>query len=467
MNRTVTILGGGPAGLALAFYAHRAGLPFLLLEGAPVVGGLCRTFQCGPHRYDAGAHRFHDRDANVTRDVRALGVDLAAVDAPSQILAAGRFLPFPPRPLAWLRGRGIVEGTRVAADLLRARVRSRPERTFEDYAVNRYGRRLAQPLLLDYSAKLWGRPCRELAPEVATRRLSGMTLASLLVETLLPQHASRHLDGTFLYPHLGYGAITDALAASLPPEGIRTTHAVTGFDVARGRVRTVHVAGRAPIPVGDRVVSTLPLPALVRLLGRALPDCAHRAAAALQFRHVRIVFLRLGVPRCTPNATVYLPDPTLVVSRVSEPRNRSASMAPAGETSLVCEVPCSAGDEVYGLDDTTLARRVIAELAGVGLVAPQTVLEWRHHLLGHAYPVYDLQYADRVQEIRDALRMLGNLDVLGRAGAFWYSHLHDQLRAAKDWVWSHHAAGGAPAVPQGLATHDEIGGEAVPRTASA
>ena len=57
----LVILGGGPAGLGVAFYAHRAGLPFVLLEGSSQLGGMCRTLQCGKHLYDCGAHRFHDR----------------------------------------------------------------------------------------------------------------------------------------------------------------------------------------------------------------------------------------------------------------------------------------------------------------------------------------------------------------------------------------------------------------------
>jgi protoporphyrinogen oxidase len=54
---SLTILGGGPAGLGLAFYAHRAGLPFVLVEASPELGGMCRTFRCDDHLYDSGAHR--------------------------------------------------------------------------------------------------------------------------------------------------------------------------------------------------------------------------------------------------------------------------------------------------------------------------------------------------------------------------------------------------------------------------
>ena len=74
------------------------------------------------------------------------------------------------------------------------------------------------------------------------------------------------------------------------------------------------------------------------------------------------------------------------------------------------------------------------ELEQLGLVKSSRLLEWRHHVLPHAYPVYVLDYAASVERIIDALRPIANLDTLGRAGRFVYGHLHDQLRVAKDYV---------------------------------
>ena len=102
MNQ-LTILGGGPAGLGAAFYAHRANLPFVLFERSGTLGGMCRTFRHGEHSYDSGAHRFHARDQEVTRDlVELMGDELVAVDAPSIVWDHGRFIDFPPTPLSVL-----------------------------------------------------------------------------------------------------------------------------------------------------------------------------------------------------------------------------------------------------------------------------------------------------------------------------------------------------------------------------
>jgi len=432
----LAILGGGPAGLGAAFYAHRAGLPFDLYEGSSELGGMCRTLRSGDHLYDRGAHRFHERDPDITRDVvELMGDELVRVRAGSAILDGGRYIDFPPTPLNVMFAYGFREAGRICLDLLRAGWRRREAPvTFEDFAVRRFGETLARRILLNYSAKLWGLPTDQLSPDIATRRLQGMTLRSLLYELVFPGGKTEHIDGTFLYPRGGYGRIADALAAALPPESIHTGFAVERLECEGGAVRRIHFSGGGARDIEDRVVSTLPLPFLVGLLGGALPEPVRAAASRLRFRHVRLLFLRLARARVSERASIYIPDPAFCVSRISEPKNRSAAMSPADETSLIVEAPCYRGDAVERLSDEEFSRRVIGELSDLGLVEPGEVLESRPHFIPNAYPVCAHGYARDVGVIREALASIGNLETLGRAGRFVYSHLHDQLRFGKDCV---------------------------------
>jgi protoporphyrinogen oxidase len=434
----LTILGGGPAGLAVAYYAHRAGLPFVLFEAADETGGMCRTLACGEHLYDLGAHRFHDRDPEVTRDVVALmGADLLRVDAPSAIWDRGRFIDFPPTPLNAMFAYGPRVAARIALDLLRSGARRRrPAATFEDFAVRRFGETLARRILLDYSAKLWGVPTGQLSPDVATRRLQGMTLRTLLYELVFPggKGKTRHIDGTFLYPRRGYGQIVETLVRTLPRDSIRTGHRVERLECQGGSLKRIHFAGGSRHDVDGRVISTLPLPRLVTMLGDAAGAPAVTAASRLRFRHVRLLFLRLSRPRLSDKASIYIPDPAFCVSRISEPRNRSASMAPKGETAVVVEAPFFAGDAVGRLSAVEFAGRIVGELAALRLLDPRDVLESREHLLANAYPVYENGYGPNVQAVLESIEGIENLDTLGRAGRFVYSHLHDQLRFGRDYV---------------------------------
>jgi len=137
----------------VAFYANRAALPFLLYEKSPQLGGLCRTLKSGEHSYDCGAHRFHDRDADITRDIRAmLGDELVAVNAPSKIYDRGRFIDFPPTPLnALFSGFNLREAGRIGIELIRSRRRASPPASFADFAIAQFGETLARRFVAQVS----------------------------------------------------------------------------------------------------------------------------------------------------------------------------------------------------------------------------------------------------------------------------------------------------------------------------
>jgi protoporphyrinogen oxidase len=425
----LTILGGGPAGVGVAFYAQRAGVPFTLFEKSAELGGMCRTLRHGEHLYDCGAHRFHDQDGEITRDVLELmGDEMLAVDAPSKVWDRGRFVDFPPTPLNAILSRSPLEVWRIGVEMLRAHLQPRECVSFEDFAISQFGETLARRIALNYSEKLWG------LPNIATRRLKGITLRSLFFELIFPRKKTSHIDGAFLYPRRGYGRIVQNLESTLPRESIRLAHEIVRIQCERGTIaRILFSDGHALEPRG-RVVSTLPLTVLVKFLGEQMSDEARQAATRLRFRQIRIFFLRLKRPQLSANASIYIPDPEFCISRLYEPRNRSAALAPAGETSVVVEVPCFLDDPIQRMPNEDLAERVVTELVALGLVNRAEVVEWKHHFLANAYPVYSLDYSRDVRIITEELARISNLSTIGRAGLFLYSHLHDQLRLAKDYV---------------------------------
>jgi protoporphyrinogen oxidase len=124
----------------------------------------------------------------------------------------------------------------------------------------------------------------------------------------------------------------------------------------------------------------------------------------------------------------------MCISRISEPKNRSEALAPPHETSLVAEVPCSDGDSLFLLSEESLKDRVVAEITRTGLIRSTDVADWRHHFLPYAYPTYSLNYRQALSEVLEGLQAISNLTTLGRNGRFFYSHMHDQLFMAKEFV---------------------------------
>ncbi|MGW8180469.1 MAG: protoporphyrinogen/coproporphyrinogen oxidase, partial [bacterium] len=288
----LTILGGGLAGLAVAFYAHRAGLDFRLCEESPHFGGLCRTLHFQGHSYDTGAHRFHNQDPDITNDLRQLlGKKLFQVSKPSKVFMGGRFVDFPPTPIGMLRSAGIRQMGRIGFDIVKARHQRKKVVSFADFAIQSFGKTLTIRFLLNYTEKVWGLPPEKLSPAVATKRLSGMSLRSLFLEVVNPSNRTKHIDGKFLYPIGGYGSIYKAIVETLPKESLLARHKVTGLEASDEAIESIGINGKF-VRSGSHCLSTLPLTLMTSLLGTALPEEVHEASSQLLFRNIRLIFIR-------------------------------------------------------------------------------------------------------------------------------------------------------------------------------
>ena len=58
--------------LAVGYYAKKSGLAFTVYEAREKTGGNCVTFKHNGFFFDSGAHRFHDKDSEITKEVRLL-----------------------------------------------------------------------------------------------------------------------------------------------------------------------------------------------------------------------------------------------------------------------------------------------------------------------------------------------------------------------------------------------------------
>jgi protoporphyrinogen oxidase len=433
------ILGGGPAGLAAAWYANRLGIEARVYEAGPETGGNCRTLRRGEFLFDTGAHRLHDKDPDFTREIRALlGEALLEVDAPSRIALGGRLLRFPLSPLDLLRRLDARRVARIAGELaLRRKPPSSPA-SFEELAVGRYGKTLSGLFLLGYTRKLWGRAPGDLSPAVAGGRLAGLSAATLLREALARpfrrrRARARHLDGSFLYPRLGIGALFAALRERLPAGSVRVNSRVTRIRHDGASLLGITLNGEEEIAT-PRVVSTLPLPAFLAALDPPPPSGILALAAGIAYRHLVLCVLFLDLDRFSENASLYFPEAEVPFTRLYEPRNRSPHMAPPGKTCVVLELPCDPGDAVWRADDDALVARVLPHLRAVRPLPEGCVFDAAVYRIPHAYPVLERGVEARVETLMAWCARFDNLRFAGRNALFRYAHIHDMFRAGREAV---------------------------------
>jgi protoporphyrinogen oxidase len=432
------ILGGGVAGLTFALEASRRGQRVVLVESEDQVGGLARTLRFGDFRFDIGGHRFCSRWPEVTQWVLdVLDGDAAEVPRRSRIWLHGRTVEYPLRFPNALAAFNPWQATRILASYFWAtllRLRKRPEISFEDWIVRRFGRALFDIYFRPYTEKVWGFPCAELSADWAAQRIRLPSLRAAVVGSLLRRPAAPStLVSQFLYPPLGIGVLPERAAEKARQTGlasIRLGCRVTRVepDSASGGWRVIFRGADGEEAVtGARVVSTIPLGALLGML--PLPEAeASALATRLPYRSLVCVFLSVDGPRISKDTWTYFPDRHLVFGRTHEPGNWSPRMVPEGKTSLCVEIFCSQGDEVWRRPDQEVIEPVLADLDRLGFLPRARVRDAWLLRVSHAYPVYRVGYAEHCSRVSAALSRWPTLHLLGRTGTFQYLNLDAVIR---------------------------------------
>ncbi len=432
----ITILGGGPAGLAVGFYAKKASFPFTVYEAGSAVGGNAKTLDYHGFLYDTGAHRWHDKYPDITQDLlELLAKDITKIHIPSQIFYNGKFIDFPLSPFNLLTTLGLGKCLRAGFELLIEMIKNqKPDGSFESFAVKTYGRTIAEVFLLNYSEKLWGRPCRLLSPSISGKRLKGLNLKTFLKELFQGSKAkTEHLDGSFYYPVKGIGMIAEGLADFCGRENIHTHARVTRVYHNGKRIQAIEINENKRIEV-DQVASTLPLPLLLNLMEPAPSPELLELTRMLYFRNLILVGVFLNKKLITPNASIYFPTSDFIFSRVYEPKNRSAAMAPSDQTSLMAEIPCSPGDSTWNLSDEEVVKKVKFQFLKIGWLKDEDVIGAVVKRFPYAYPILELGFDEKVSKLLEALQSFDNLKLSGRNGEFKYIHIHDLMKMGKDLI---------------------------------
>ncbi len=430
----VIIVGAGPAGLTAAYELGRLRRPAMVFERDDTVGGLSRTVSCDGYRFDIGGHRFYTKIAEIHELwLELLGEQLVERPRMSRIYYKGKYFDYPLRPLNAMRGLGPAEAIRIILSYLRAQLGAKaPERSFEDWVVRRFGRRLFEIFFKSYTEKVWGIACSEISADWAEQRIKNLDLVAALRNALLGHGTNRGevvstLIDRFHYPTHGPGMMWERCRDRADDLGVRT---LTGTEVVQirhraGRVIAVEVRrdGQVASVATSHVISCMPIPALLRSLDPPPPPAVLSAAGRLRFRDFIIVVLIIEREHVFPDNWIYIHSPGVKVGRVQNYKNWSPCMVPdLKRTSLGLEYFVQEGDELWEASDGTLRELAVTELGALGLVDADEVVGATVLRVPKAYPVYDRGYHQALQTIRAYLSGIDGLQLVGRNGQHRYNN---------------------------------------------
>lgn len=436
----IAVLGGGPAGLGAAWRLAKEGKASVqLFEAGARVGGNAGSFLEEGVFCDFGSHRLHPAsDPAILADIKTLlGDDLLLRPRHGRIRLKNSWIHFPLKPLDLATRLPTAFAASLFFDAATAKLRAPKEdvETFGAVLLGGLGRTMCESFYFPYMKKLWGLGPDELAPTLAKRRVSGSSLPKLMRKIFgsLPGLKSP-TTGKFYYPRQGFGAISERITSAAREAGavIHLNTRVDGVEIVDNRVRSVSVkAGeRSTSHPVDAVWSTLPLTALVKAAGDAAPQAVKRAADAIRFRGMILVYLVLETDQYTEFDAHYFPELAIPISRLSEPKNYSASSEPKGLTILCAELPSDPGDRYWTMDDEALGRALYAWLGAAGLPQTAKIRRAFTRRLSHAYPVYDRDYEAHFKTMDAWIGGIEGLLTFGRQGLFAHDNTHHALAMA-------------------------------------
>jgi len=429
------IIGAGPAGLTAAYELSKLGERAAILEADMQVGGLSRTVNYNGYRFDIGGHRFFSKIPYINELWREiLPEDFLLRPRLSRIHYNGRFFDYPLKAVNALTGLGALEALRIGLSYARAQIRPHgDDDNFELWVANRFGYRLYDIFFKTYTEKVWGIPCHEISADWAAQRIKNLSLQSALHQALFGhQRGNGEIITTlieeFHYPRLGPGMMWEHCERLLAQRGIPTQHGerVEQIQHRRGKIECITACQFSGTPTefgGEHFISTMPLRELIFALQPPPPDSVLQAARNLRYRDYLTVVLIVKRENVFPDNWIYIHTPEVKLGRVQNYKNWSPAMAPeASRTSLGLEYFLWEKDEEWRWPNARLIEFGMRECEQIGLIQANEVEDGTVVRMKKAYPVYDANYRDSVNLIRQYLKNFSNLQTIGRNGLHRYNN---------------------------------------------
>jgi protoporphyrinogen oxidase len=433
-QKRVHVIGAGPAGLTAAYALGRRGIASSVYEADSIVGGIARTVEYKGFRFDIGGHRFFSK-VRAVRDIwhDLLGSQFITRPRLSRIYFDGLFFDYPLKASNALRQLGPIKAAKIGMSYAWAQLRPiRPEVSFEDWVVNRFGRELFDTFFKAYTEKVWGIPCSTISAQWAAQRIKGLSLWVAAREMLMAPFRRgatkvRSLIEQFEYPRLGPGQLWEACAERVHRTGgeVRLRTPVVSVHHRDGRIEAIDIADNGVprrVPV-EALISTMPMRTLVQAMIPPAPERIRQMAEQLSYRDFLTVALVIDQQETFPDNWIYVHDKKVKLGRIQNFKNWSPDMVPSPEkTCLGLEYFCFEGDGLWSMSDAELIALGTREVGAIGLVDPAKVIDGAVVRVPKAYPVYDGKHIEALEVLRGYFAGFSNLQLAGRNGLHKYNN---------------------------------------------
>lgn len=443
----IVILGAGLAGLAAGYELARVKKTVILVEKWSEVGGLARTIKYKNFLFDTGPHRWYAKSNMVNKWMLDLmGKEIIQVPRLTRIYFDKRFFYYPIRLTNALFGIGFIKAVMAIVDYVRARLYVRLVKprfsTMEDGYISQFGVTLYKTFFKRYSEKLWGTDCKNISIDWVGQRTRGLNIMTIVKDSLFKSKNVVSLIDEFSYPEKGVGRIAQKLSEEIVKNNgeINTNYEVTQIYHQNNKIISIKAKdrnGKEKIYKGDYFISSIPLNILISSLKPKVHNSILKKVRKLKYRDELQVALFVKKTHITPDTWIYVHSKEIPYMRVMEMDNWSSKLSPKGTTTLVFEIACNEGDEMWNKSDKEIIDIVISSyIDEFQLITKDDVIDGYVHRVPKEYPVYHVGYKEDIKEIKDYVKRYKNIQLIGRNGTFRYNNMDHSIEMGLYAAWN-------------------------------
>jgi protoporphyrinogen oxidase len=431
----IIVLGSGMAGLGAAYRLHAEGVAPVLYDKNPHYGGHTASFRDATgFLFDLGPHISFTKDPRI-QDLLAAGVNQEYETL--RISLNNYWRGYWPKHPVQLNLHGLPTDTvvKVIADFVEERQRpDRPIANYEDWLLASFGKTFAELFPMTYTRKYHTTTAANMTTDWLGPRMYRPSLEEVLQGALSTAAPGVHYITHFRYP--SEGGFMCYLRQFLPLADVKLNHELVSVDPGARQLTFANgIEARY-----DALISSIPLPALIRMIPKAPADVV---AAAQRLACSTCVLVNVGIDRedLSDSHMTYFYDEDICFTRLSFPHMLSRRNAPEGTGNIQAEVYFSDKYKPLTVKPEDMIEPVIADLRRCGLLRESdTVLFKSAMLLRYANIIFDLDRTEALKTVHGYLDDVG-IAYCGRYGDWGYLWTDEAFKSGENAAQKvlHHA----------------------------